>query len=302
MWRRRLQAVIFYLVLIGTAFGQCTKDNRSDKKKGILITDLSITGTQSFTSDQLAEITGELTGDCFDDDEDMEQRVRITLQERGYYAAQVKSLKLKPLDPLGAPKPVAMEADIIEGPRYKFGEINFVNNHAFSMEKLRQEFPIKTGDWFQRSKVGYGMASLLKLYASSGFLDARFTFDDTASPSSGTVNLTLSVVDEGPQYHMGKLEIIADKGQGDRLQLEWKLAEGAVYDSGYIDEFVAANRDLLPPGFGRKDIELAEDCPRASVAVTLLVNPSKDSPSEKAKSVPCKENEKQKHASKPVGL
>lgn len=292
---------ILNLILVGSTFGQCAKDNRSDKDHGILITDFSITGTQSFTSDQLAEITGELTGGCFDDDEDMEQRVRISLQERGYYAAQIKSVKLKPLDPLAVPKQVAMEADVVEGPRYKLGEINFVNNHAFSAEKLRQEFPVKAGDSFQRSKLGYGMGSLLKLYGSNGFLDARFDFRDTPS-SNGTVSLTLSVVDEGPQYHMGKLEVIAEKEQSDRLKLEWKLDEGAVYDSSYIDEFIAANRDLLPAGFGRKDVELAEDCPKALVAVRLVVDPGKEQASERPKSVSCEKNDEKKDAPKPSGL
>jgi outer membrane protein assembly factor BamA len=48
---------------------------------------------------------------------------------------------------------------VSEGPLYKLADIMFVENHAFSSEKLRQQFPLKRGDLFERGKVASGLVS-----------------------------------------------------------------------------------------------------------------------------------------------
>jgi outer membrane protein assembly factor BamA len=106
------------------------------------VTDFAITGTQTVSATELAGITGELTGDGFKDDSaEVGERVRALFQNRGYFLVEVKSVKLKPGDPLGIPKPVTLEADVIEGPKLKVGAITFVKNQAFPSERLRSEFP-----------------------------------------------------------------------------------------------------------------------------------------------------------------
>jgi len=140
------------------ARAQCGKDHRENKKGGILVTDVTITGTQTISATELAGMTGELTGDCFDDDSDeMGERVRALFQDRGYFAVDVKSVKFKAGDPLGIPKPVTVEADVAEGPKYKVGTVTFVKNRAFTAEQLRSEFPLKTGAVFERGKVARGL-------------------------------------------------------------------------------------------------------------------------------------------------
>ena len=288
---RRTRAVLACMFLTsGLRAADCVQDHRTDKNAGIVVRDFSITGTQTLASDELNRITGELTGSCFDDDSDkMGKRVRAFFQSRGYFTAEVKSVHLKPLDPLGIPKPVTMEAEVTEGPRYKVGEITFVNNHAFGSDKLRQEFPLKAGDWFERDKVASGLEGLRKLYGTNGFLD-WMAIPETRPGSNAAMNLQMTF-EEGPQYHMGKLGIIADKELGNRLQVEWKLAEGAVYDNTYVDQFIEKNRDLLPLEFGRKDIEVIRNCPKALVDLRLVVDASKESGSENPKNIPCEDKD-----------
>ena len=61
-------------------------------------------------------------GNCFNDDSDeVGKRVRALFQNRGYFLVEVRSVKLKPADPLGIPKPVTLGADVIEGPKFKVG-------------------------------------------------------------------------------------------------------------------------------------------------------------------------------------
>jgi outer membrane protein assembly factor BamA len=108
------------------------QDHRSSKTSGLLITDFTISGTQTLSSDEIASIASKMTGSCFDENsEELEGRIRELFQERGYFAAVVKSLRIKPSDLLAVPKPAALDAEVLEGSRYKLAEITFVGNHAF---------------------------------------------------------------------------------------------------------------------------------------------------------------------------
>lgn len=272
---------------------QCVQDHRTDTKKGILLNDLSIVGPSTLTSAELAGIAGEMAGSCYDEDSDeLGERLRMLFQNRGYFTVEVKFVHLKPADPLGIPKPVVMEAEVSEGLRYKCGEIEFVNNHAFTSERLKQEFALKPGDWFSRDKVASGIEGLRKLYSSGGFLDYS-AVPKTQPSSNATVKLTLDVR-EGPQYHLEKVEFLAEKQLAARLRSQWKLDTGSPYDQTYIDKYIEANQDLLPTGFGRDGVQFGTNCPEASVEVRFVIDRTEDSSKSKSKNVPCEKNKKSK--------
>lgn len=145
--RLALRALCFVVFLSATFLpAECVNDYRSNKNAGILISDFTITGTLTIGATELAQITSDLLGSCFDEDsEELEERIRASFQDRGYFAVKVNSLGFKPRDPLAVPKPVTLEAEVSDGPRYKLGEITFLGNHSFSSEKLREQFPVKKG-------------------------------------------------------------------------------------------------------------------------------------------------------------
>src|SRR5258708_33132345 len=100
------------------------------------MTDLSITGKQTISATELARITSDLIGSCFDEDsEELVERIRASFQDRGYVTAKANRLGFKPRDPLGVPKPVTQEAETADGARYKLAESRFVEKHATSAEK-----------------------------------------------------------------------------------------------------------------------------------------------------------------------
>jgi len=268
---------------------ECVKDHRSNKNAGILIADFTVTGTQTISAIELARFTGDFIGSCFNEDSDeLEERILASFSDRGYFAAKVNSLAFKPHDPLGIPKPVTLEGDVSEGVRYKLAEITFIENHAFSSKRLREQFPLRRGALFERGKVVSGLQSLRKMYGTRGFLDWT-AIPDTNVGSNGTVGLNISI-QEGRQYHMGKLDIVADQEVASRLRGEWKLAEGDVYDRTYIDQYLEANRDLLPVGFSRANVQQVQNCPDAQVGVRLIVDASEDTSHAELKNIPCEEH------------
>src|SRR5580704_5253498 len=274
------------------AYSQCAKDNRSDEHGGVIVTDFTINGTTTLNSTELARLSGEFVGSCYNDDsEEMQERLRAAFQEHGYFAVEVKHLTFKPSDPLGAPKPVAVEAEVVEGPKYRLAKITFLENHALSIKALSAEFPLKPGDVFERGKVASGLESLRKLYTSKGFLDVT-SIPATEPSSNGTITLTVTVI-EGPHYHMGKLEIVAGKETAARLRAEWKMAEGSAYDSTYIGKFIEKNSSLLPDGFTAADARQVMNCPESVVEVSLMLDPREGKSELSAESIPCESHHDQ---------
>lgn len=283
---RSFITIVACTLLTTFVHADCEHDHRSSKNSGLLVTDLTISGTQTLTSAALARIKNKLTGSCFDENSDeLEERVRALFQDEGYFGAVVNSLRIKISDPLRLPKPAMLEADVLEGQRCKVGEIRFAGNHAFSAAKLRSDFSLKKGALFQRSKIAGGLDSVRKVYVSNGFIDLTFV-PETQNLSNATIILTVAIT-EGPQYRMGKLQIFAKKDLADRLRAEWQLAEGAVFDLGYVDKYVNSNRSLLPLGFTPESVQLMRDCRDASVGVRLLIEATDISSQSKPKDVEC---------------
>ena len=270
---RFFTALLTFVSLTAFLCADCTKDqdHRSRKNAGFLITDFTISGTQTLSSDELATITNELLGSCFDENsEELEERVQALFKNRGYLIMQVKSFRVKPVDPIGVPKPAMLEADVLEGPRFRLAEINFTGNHAFTADELRSKFLLKQGDLLARDKIAGGLDDLRQLYVSHGFLDLTM-IPEVQIPSDGTAILAISIL-EGVQYHMGKLGIFAKKEAAESLLSKWELPEGAVFDRTYLDKYIGSNRSLLPPEFQREHVQIVRDCPDATVDVRLPVD------------------------------
>jgi outer membrane protein assembly factor BamA len=283
-----LRRALFFAFLFSSAFlpAECTNDNRTNKNAGILVTDFIISGTQTISATDVARMTTAFIGSCFDEDsEEMGERVRASFQDRGYFKVEVKSLRVKPRDPLGVPKPVTLEAEVSEGLRYRLGEIAFVDNHVFDADTLRREFALKTGEVFERDKIAGGLEGLRRLYGSSGFLDYT-AIPETRFDSNATTSLIITF-EEGPQYHMGKFDIVAAKEAAARLRAEWKLAEGAVYDATYINHYLDDHRDLFPVGFSRENVQRFQNCPDALVEVRMVIDPAEEQSPPEPKNVPC---------------
>ena len=249
----------------------CEKDYRSNPNAGVLISDFTITGTRTLSSDVLGAMTRQLIGSCFNDDSDeLGERVRALFQDRGYFAVEVKSIKIKPSDPLAVPKPAVLEAELLEGTRYRLREIKISGNHAFSAERILNQFSLHKGDVFERNKIGSGFESIRELYEPAGFLNMFFV-PETRNLSDGTIILTVAVT-EGPQYHMGRLEVVARKESAEKLQASWQLGEGSIFDPGYIKKYIADNRSLLPRDFSPESVQVVTNCPDAVVSVRVVVD------------------------------
>lgn len=262
-------------------------DQRSNNSSGILISDWKITGTRTLNSKELAEITSKLIGFCFDEDtEDLQERVRGAFQNRGFFHVEVENIQIKPLDPLGIPKPVILETQISEGPHFKLAGVKFAGNRVFDARTLGKEFSMRTGELFERDRIAHGIVGIRRLHASQGYMDVTCLID-TDEPSDHTVSLDIPI-SEGQQYHMGKLGIFARKDLADKLTAAWEIREGAIFDFGYVEKYIDANRSLLPSGFNEQGVQLVRNCRDATVEIRIPLDGTDPRSQAQAQDIDCK--------------
>jgi outer membrane protein insertion porin family len=174
-------------------------------------------------------------------DDDMEL-VREAFQNRGYYKAVVGEPQTKirdtghggfhiPLLQSGPGKSMDITVPIEEGDRYTLGTITFTNNKAFPNNKvLRNLFPIKDGDVFDRSKIAKGLENLKTFYASGGYINFTSiptpSFDDQKRVASFEID-----VDEGKQFTVRRIEFSGNTTTRDKvIRRELVLEEGQLYN------------------------------------------------------------------------
>jgi outer membrane protein assembly factor BamA len=213
----------------------------------------------------------------------------LNFQNRGFFAAKVSGLRFKTIDPLGSPKPVSIEVEVQEGLRYRLSALRFTNNRAFSSSQLRAVFPMRIRARLERDKVATSLEALRELYRTKGYIDMT-SMPNTTLSSNGTVALIVQI-DEGEQYHMGKLGIMGKNDITEALKAQWSLQEGAVFDQTYLRRFVAENHAILGENFTPSTgVQVVRNCRDHTVEVRVLLSGSQEALSAgAAKDVDCEQ-------------
>jgi outer membrane protein assembly factor BamA len=263
----------FLLLLPAIALGQDNPTAPSSNSDHIVIQELVITGVRTLASSQLADIEHTLTAlEMRRDDEELQERLRNAFQERGYFDANVKSVEIKPLDPLARPTPVRVETEVDEGPRYKLAGFKFLNNHVISAAELQTQFPIHRGDFFSTDKIRAGLEAVAKLYRSKGYVE-EIAVPDATERSSNAVLLAVEIK-EGTQYRMGKLEIGAEPELARQLERKWSLRPGQPFDANYPAKFAEDNSSLLPKAFNlQTGSHISLDCHDLIASIQFQLDP-----------------------------
>jgi hypothetical protein len=148
-------------------------------------------------------------------------------------------------------------------------DYNFIATTS-SPAQLRDAFPIKTGQWFDRNNIGKGLERLGHLYATSGHLD-YYSVPDTQVALGNKINLKVKI-HEGSQYRMGNLEVFAPKELAEKTATQWDLKPGTVFDLSYPEKFVEDHRQLFPPSFQSDHIQRARNCRDFTVDVRIPID------------------------------
>ena len=141
---------------------------------------------------------------------------------------------------------VSLEIPVDEGVVYSWNKAEWSGNQAFSADELTAALGMKSGELAESDKIEKAMRSLNKLYGHKGYLGlgVKESFDLDEQSKLATFRFALH---EGAQYHMGEVTVTGLSDEDSRRVKElWTLAPGSIFDSAYLDEFLAKSvRDFL---------------------------------------------------------
>jgi outer membrane protein assembly factor BamA len=132
---------------------------------------------------------------------------------------------------------VELTIPVEEGPVYLWDKAEWTGNEALSANDLNAALGMKNGDVANDVKIDKGIHEVSRRYGHTGHLDAKVDAEPELNDSTNRLSYKM-IVKEGPQYKMGKLTIKGlDEADANSLQDKWKLRNGQVFDTSYMDRF-----------------------------------------------------------------
>jgi outer membrane protein insertion porin family len=160
------------------------------------------------------------------------ERVRVQyLQDKGYFKAAVRA-STQQLPDRQDTHQFVITFDIDAGPQYRVGNITFKNNHAISATKaLRDLFPIKDGDIFERNLIAKGLDNLREAYSELGYINFTSVPDTKFDDEKKLIFLDIDV-DEGKQFYVRRIEFQGNTTTRDEvIRHELAIEEGQIYNA-----------------------------------------------------------------------
>ena len=166
--------------------------------------------------------------------EEVEERLRLEWQNRGYFKVQVSSdgnvLTMSPVR-----ERIVLTVHIEEGLQYRLGQIAFKNNKVITNpDALRNLFPIKDGDIFDRATISKGLKNLKDAYGQLGYINFTSIPNTTINEKAQTISLDIDV-DEGKQFTVRSIDI---DGAPAQVLKDLALAPGQIYNEHLIELFL----------------------------------------------------------------
>lgn len=157
-----------------------------------------------------------------------------------------------------------------ERSHYTLEQVTFEGASTFPSEQLRSLIPIASGDLFSVSKVRSGLRAITELYGEHGYINFTVTPESKCNKHRRSIGLALTL-DEGPQFRVAKVLILAPKAIAELLYSAWPVKPGAIYDQKIVHEFFLQNRAVLPVGWNPAE-NFVVNLDEKSKSVELRIN------------------------------
>jgi outer membrane protein insertion porin family len=185
----------------------------------------------------LADIRGKpysrMTIDLF-----LSEAIRPIYLQQGYLRAKLgpPEIRLTGNPNQKLPSQIPVFVPVETGAVYHRKDLRWSGNTTLSEFTLNGVLEIKPGDVADGMKIEAGWDRAREQYAHLGYLEAKLdpvpAYDDRAHTVSYTVN-----VEEGVQYHFGKMVLTGLSPAGERkLHAAWPITAGDVFDKAKYEE------------------------------------------------------------------
>ena len=161
------------------------------------------------------------------------QSIADFYRDRGYIHARVGQPVLRVLDDSrdGKTRWVQLRIEVVEGQRYRLGEVTFEGNAVVNAEALRPLFEASAGEFYSQERFRKGLERARELYGAGGYFEFTAFPDLKPRGNEAVVDVTLRVT-EGKQYFVNRIEITGNTQTRDHvIRREMGLLEGGVFNT-----------------------------------------------------------------------
>ena len=141
--------------------------------------------------------------------------------------------------------------EIKEGEKTGIKEINFVGTHAYSYGRLKDVIKTSVSNWlsflqttdiYDPDRVEADRDLLRRFYLQHGYADVRITSATGVYDPAKKGFIVTFVIDEGPQYRFGTVDVVSNVRVIDpaTLRSKIKFSAGSVYNAVLVEKSVEA--------------------------------------------------------------
>jgi outer membrane protein insertion porin family len=145
--------------------------------------------------------------------------------DHGYLDVKISEPKIDFRDP----KRIRIEVEIVEGPQYYFGDIDFKGDLLTTKEDLFKVIKIKRNDSYSNSAIRKDINALTEKFANQGYAYVEIIPEPSIDSKKQLVHLTFSI-EKKKRVSFEKIQIVGNTKTRDKvIRRELNVAEGELY-------------------------------------------------------------------------
>lgn len=150
----------------------------------------------------------------------------------GYLDAKISEPKIDLRDP----KRIRIEIEIVEGPQYHLGDIDFKGDVLTSKEDLFKVLKIKRNDVYSNSAIRRDVSALTETFANQGYAYVEITPEPSIDSKKLLAHLTFSI-EKKKRVSFEKIQIVGNTKTRDKvIRRELRVAEGELYSVSALNK------------------------------------------------------------------
>jgi len=167
--------------------------------------------------------------------------------DQGYLEAKI----LEPKTDLSKPKKIRIEIEIVEGPQYHIGDIDFKGDVLTTKEALFKVLKIRRGDVYSNSAIRRELNGLTENFADQGYAYAEINPETSVDNKNLLVHLTFEI-EKKKRVFYEKIQVVGNTKTRDKvIRRELRVAEGELYSAASMNK----SRDRLKRTGYFKEVE-----------------------------------------------
>jgi len=157
--------------------------------------------------------------------------------DQGYLEAKISEPKID----LSNPKKIRIEIEIVEGPRYRLGNIDFKGDLLTTKEDLFKVLKLKRGAIFSNTAMRKDIIALTEKFANQGYAYVEINPETSVDNKNLLVHLTFEI-EKKKRVSYEMIQVVGNTKTRDKVvRRELRVAEGELYSAADMNK----SRDRL---------------------------------------------------------